>query len=84
MLTGLGSHTIFESRGPGDATRLARHAAEQEYTRVIAAGGDGTLNEVLNGLSDAFDRVQLGLIPLGTANDFARSAMIPDDPPTTG
>jgi diacylglycerol kinase (ATP) len=80
MLGHLGPHTLFESQSPGDATRLAQDAVAQGYTRVIAAGGDGTLNEVLNGLSNGFDHVQLGLIPLGTANDFARSAMISDDP----
>ena len=80
VLTSLGRHTLFESQGPGDATRLAQQAVAQDYSRVIAAGGDGTLNEVLNGISTAFGQVQLGLIPLGTANDFARSAMIPDEP----
>lgn len=75
----LGSCTFFETQQPGDATRLARRALEEGYTRVIAAGGDGTLNEVVNGLAVNFDRVELGLIPLGTANDFARSAGIPTE-----
>ena len=46
---------------------------------MIAAGGDGTLNEVLNGLAGGFDRIELGLLPLGTANDFARSVNVPAD-----
>ena len=79
-LDALRGYTLLESQGPGDATKLASRALQEGYSRVIAAGGDGTLNEVLNGLAGGFDRVQLGLIPLGTANDFALSAMIPDDP----
>ena len=62
----------------GDATRLAREWAERGVTAVIAAGGDGTVNEVLNGL-DGHSETPLGILPLGTANDFARQAGIPGD-----
>lgn len=58
----------------GDATRAAEQAVRDEYDRVIVAGGDGTLNEVLNGVgavSGGFAKVTFGLIPLGTGNDFA-------------
>jgi diacylglycerol kinase (ATP) len=61
----------------GDGIRFARDGAERGVDAVIAVGGDGTINEVLNGL-DGSD-VPLGIIPLGTANDFARQAGIPDD-----
>ena len=61
----------------GDAIHFAREAAARGATAVIAAGGDGTVNEVLNGLS-GFD-VPLGIIPVGTANDFARQVGIPLD-----
>jgi len=61
----------------GDATVMARQAAAQGADVVVAAGGDGTLNEVVNGL-DGYD-VPLGLLPAGTANDFARQAGIPAD-----
>jgi diacylglycerol kinase (ATP) len=44
---------------------------------VIAAGGDGTLNEVVNGISDRFDDIAIALLPLGTGNDFARSLGLP-------
>ncbi len=63
----------------GDAERFAREALEQGVELVVAAGGDGTLNEVLNGLSEDFGKARLGLIPLGTGNDFARSIGVPSD-----
>jgi diacylglycerol kinase (ATP) len=62
---------------PGDATVHATDAAMRGVDVVVAAGGDGTINEVVNGL-DGFD-VPLGIIPLGTANDFARQVGIPAD-----
>src|SRR3954464_2746578 len=61
----------------GDATEHAVDAATRGVDVVIAAGGDGTVNEVVNGL-DGSD-VPLGIIPLGTANDFARQVGIPAD-----
>ena len=61
----------------GDAARMSREAAIRGVDVVAAAGGDGTLNEVVNGL-DGFD-TPLGVIPLGTANDFARQTGIPRD-----
>lgn len=61
----------------GDGTHLAAQAADRGTNVVIACGGDGTLNEVVNGL-DGRD-VPLGVVPLGTANDFARQTGIPED-----
>ena len=61
----------------GDATRLAGEAAAAGCDLVIAAGGDGTLNEVLNGVAPHADRLQVGLIPLGTGNDFAKMLNLP-------
>ena len=68
------THVTWEA---GDATLFARLSAEAGVDAVIAAGGDGTVNEVLNGLA-GYD-VPLGIIPVGTANDFARQAGIPRD-----
>jgi diacylglycerol kinase (ATP) len=61
----------------GEASKLAAAAAEQGFEQIIAAGGDGTLNEVVNGIAGYSDRVQLGLIPLGTGNDFAKMLDLP-------
>jgi len=62
--------------GPGDAIDLARQAAEAGATRLIVAGGDGTVNEVINGCLLAAPDGQrlptLALLPLGTGTDFAR------------
>ena len=62
------------------ATRLAREltADGKEHT-IIVLGGDGTVNEVVDGIRD-LDRVILGYIPVGSGNDFARSLGIPKDP----
>lgn len=61
----------------GDAIRLAEEAARLGVDRVVAGGGDGTVNEVLAGLVAADFRGVMGIVPLGTANDFAQSAGIP-------
>ncbi len=67
----------------GDATRQAAEAVEREVDTVVAAGGDGTVNEVVNGLFEKSEtcRTALGILPYGTANDFARSAGIPYEDP---
>ena len=61
----------------GDAEALAREAATAGADTVVAVGGDGTVNEVVNGL-DGSD-VPMGIIPIGTANDFAKQVGIPLD-----
>lgn len=71
---------LWETSGPGDARKLARRAIEGRCRTVVAAGGDGTLNEVLNGLAADFACSRLGILPLGTGNDFVRSIGIPADP----
>ncbi|MBO0959307.1 diacylglycerol kinase [Neobacillus sp. MM2021_6] len=65
--------------GAGDATAAARLAVERQYDIVIAAGGDGTIHEVVNGLAEQEYRPKLGIIPAGTTNDFARALHIPRD-----
>jgi len=67
--------TLKLTAAAGDARRLAAEAVGEGFEVIVAAGGDGTLNEVLNGIGDApdgFERARLGVLPLGTVNVFAR------------
>lgn len=69
--------------GPGDALRLARDAATEGFAPIIAAGGDGTVFEVINGLAEvpgALENVGLGILPLGTANVLAHEIGMSVDP----
>jgi diacylglycerol kinase family enzyme len=68
------------TREKGDARRFVSEAGKVDL--VVAAGGEGTLNEVLHGLMSlsAVTRPILGIVPLGTANDFAIGCDIPRDP----
>jgi diacylglycerol kinase (ATP) len=65
----------------GDARRLAAEAVREGFDTVVAAGGDGTLNEVLNGIVDAegFAKTRLAVLPLGTVNVFAKELKLPQD-----
>jgi YegS/Rv2252/BmrU family lipid kinase len=72
--------TLKLTAAPDDARRLAAEAVQEGSEVVVAAGGDGTINEVLNGLGDVkdgFERACLGVLPLGTVNVFARELAIP-------
>ena len=64
-----------ETKNTGDAIRLARTAAEQKLDALIAVGGDGTVNEVANGLVDS--TTALGVLPSGTANVWAKEMGLP-------
>jgi diacylglycerol kinase (ATP) len=78
----LGSLDIVMTTEGGDAVRLAEASAREGYEQLFVAGGDGTLNEVLNGVArvpGALARVRFGLIPLGTGNDFATALGLPED-----
>jgi diacylglycerol kinase (ATP) len=75
-----GQSALKATAAPGDARRLAAHAIADGFDLIVAAGGDGTVNEVLNGIGDApngFERTRLGVLPLGTVNVFARELKIP-------
>jgi YegS/Rv2252/BmrU family lipid kinase len=66
----------------GHAIELARHAAADGWPIIVAAGGDGTIHEVVNGLMQASEKEQratLGIIPMGTANDLADVMHLPRD-----
>ena len=70
--------TIRETQGEGHAVELASAAAREGAAVVAAAGGDGTVNEVVQGLvaADALDAVQFGVVPAGTGNNFAKNVGI--------
>lgn len=67
------------TNGEGDATEAARIAVERKHDLVVIAGGDGTINEVIQGIAEAEYRPKIGIIPAGTTNDFARALAIPRD-----
>lgn len=64
----------------GDARRLVEEALAAGYRTLIAGGGDGTLRDVAEAVVQAGSDASLALLPLGTANDFARAAGVPLDP----
>ncbi|GGF96474.1 diacylglycerol kinase [Paenibacillus albidus] len=63
--------------GEGDATAAAADAVARGFDLIIAGGGDGTLNEIINGMAEKPNLPPLGVLPLGTTNDFARAMGIP-------
>ncbi|MDP8955831.1 MAG: diacylglycerol kinase family lipid kinase [Actinomycetota bacterium] len=69
---------LIATKGRGHATEVARRAVQEGVDVVAAFGGDGTVNEVTNGLASS--RVPLAILPGGMANVFARSLGIPHDP----
>ncbi len=75
--------TLLETSGPGSATALAAEAVHDGCKTIVASGGDGTVNEVVNGLATVrggLGQAQLGILPLGTMNVFARELDIPLSP----
>ena len=76
---------LLMNKESGEAATLAKNAVIDGANRVIAVGGDGTINEVLNGLIGSQGKplnsnVSLGVIPMGTGSDLSRSLAIPKDP----
>ena len=69
----------FYTQGRGDATRIVKDHAETKDL-VICCGGDGTLNETINGVMDLPRRMPIGYIPTGSTNDLASTLGIPRDP----
>ena len=79
----LGPLEVEFTRGPRDARRIAREGVRAGCERVLAVGGDGTLSEVATGLlaHELAGYAQLGLLPMGSGNDYARSLGVPLDLP---
>ena len=68
----------WSTRQPGEATELARLASQEgcDFQKLVVVGGDGTVNEVVNGISD-FEHIALGVVPIGSGNDFVRGLGLP-------
>lgn len=75
---GLEGPDVAVTSGSGDATALAADAVRQGFDRILACGGDGTLNEVVNGVGAGQPGIAVGILPMGTGNDFARSVGFPE------
>jgi YegS/Rv2252/BmrU family lipid kinase len=77
------SYTLSQTERPGQAIKLAREAVQEGAATLVAVGGDGTANEVLNGLVQAtLDRegeAAMGILAVGSGNDFAFGAGIPTE-----
>ena len=75
------SYQVFVSEYRGRAGKLAGEicAMDDDDICLVAVGGDGTANEVINGITD-FEKVRLGVIPTGSGNDFGRNLNLPKTP----
>jgi diacylglycerol kinase (ATP) len=79
LRSALGDVEVARTRRPADAIRIAREAARAGVPRLVVGGGDGTLSEVVTGVLEAGlgEQTELGLLPLGSGCDFARSVGLP-------
>ncbi len=75
--THFGAFSVEFTRQPGDGKRIALAAAQQGRKFIIACGGDGTINEVANGILESGMDAELGILPNGTGGDFRRTFDIP-------
>jgi len=77
------AHRTLVTDGPGRATEYARQSLKSGFGHVVCVGGDGTLNEVVNGLTslkvEKNRRPKLGYLPCGTGSDLAKTLGIPDN-----
>lgn len=69
---------VYPTKKKGDAIELSKRAAKNGFNVIIAGGGDGTINEVVNGIAGS--KASLGIIPLGTTNVLALELKIPSEP----
>jgi YegS/Rv2252/BmrU family lipid kinase len=84
ILTRAFPYDVVHTAGVGDATKLAREALQKGTERVVAIGGDGTINETMNGFfvdgKAIAPEASLGIIPFGTGGDFRRTLELPQEP----
>ena len=71
---------LHVTRRPGEAQELAARAAAGGCDRLVVVGGDGTIQEVVNGVLESDARPSIGIVPVGSGNDLARSLGLPADP----
>lgn len=79
LLTFFEDVRVFYTEKAGDATLFAKKACTDKVDSVFAMGGDGTVNEVINGIASQTYKPKFGFLPLGTVNDLARALEIPLD-----
>ena len=72
-----GATVVYATSRTGEAESFARQAAQEGYRKIVAAGGDGTVHEVVNGIAGS--DTTLGILPLGTMNVFANEIGLPHD-----
>lgn len=75
--THFGPFQVAFTKSAGDGSNIAKSAAESGRKFIIACGGDGTINEVANGILESGEDVEFGVLPSGTGGDFRRSLGIP-------
>ena len=79
LRTHFGPFQVAFTKGPGDGIDLARRSAEEGRRFIIACGGDGTINEIANGIIESGTDCELGIFPSGTGGDFRRTLGIPTE-----
>lgn len=80
LRTHFGPFQVAFTKGPGDGIELARRAALEGRRLIIACGGDGTVNEIANGIITSETDCELGVFPSGTGGDFRRTLGTPSEP----
>jgi len=75
-----GAYNVAFTKSAGDGVTIAKRACESGRNFIIACGGDGTINEVANGILQSGFDVELGIMPSGTGGDFRRTLNIPQSP----
>lgn len=78
-----GAYNVAFTKSAGDGTILAKRACESGRSFIIACGGDGTINEITNGILQSGVDVELGVMPSGTGGDFRRTLEMPQSPRET-
>ena len=80
LRTHFGAFNVAFTKGPGDGIEISRRAAVAGRSLIIACGGDGTVNEIANGILQSGQDAELGIFPSGTGGDFRRSIGMPNEP----